>query len=75
MTNTTTRTGNIITLDDFNRELLGAMLDQDVPATLPVDQARELVKQVREISGKGMQYGAMLNSFLSELEELLRAPA
>lgn len=75
MTNTTTRTGNIITLDDFNRELLGAMLDQDVPATLPVDQARELVKQVREISGKGMQYGTMLNSFLSELEELLRAPA
>lgn len=71
MTTSLSRTGDIISLDDFNRELLGSMLGEDVPTSLLVGQARLLVSRVRVISGKGMQYGAILNGFLSDLEELL----
>lgn len=71
MTATTTRTGDIVSLDDFNRELLASMLGEDVPETLLVGQAKALVARVRAISGQGMQYGAMLNGFLLDLDALL----
>jgi hypothetical protein len=65
------RSGDIVSLDEFNRELLASMLGEEVPQTLPVGQARSLVVRVRAISAQGMQYSTLLNDFLLDLDALL----
>lgn len=72
MTDTLTRTGDLISLDSFHQELLAAMLDEQVPKTMTVDQASALVDRVETLSAQGMQYHFVLKEFLGEVRELIR---
>ncbi len=63
------RTGDIISLGDFHQDLLASMLDEDVPDTLTVSQARELVVRIRKIE---FTYSdMMMMPFLADIESLL----
>lgn len=72
MTDTLSRTGDLITLDGFHQDLLTAMLDEQVPASLTVGQAEALVERVEKLSAQGMEYHFVLREFLSEVRELIR---
>lgn len=72
MTDTLTRTGDIISLDGFHQELLAAMLDEPVPKTLTVGQAKTLVERVEELSAQGSEYYFVLKEFLGEVREMIR---
>jgi len=69
------RTGNLVTLDNFHRELLASMLSEEVPHTLPVSQAQALVTRVKALSSDGMAYGALLGGMLQGLTALLSIDA
>ena len=71
MSNTLTRTGDIVTLDQFHHELLQSMLDATLPQTLTLSQARSLTAQVQALAEQGMSYGGLLKGFLGELQALL----
>jgi uncharacterized protein YoaH (UPF0181 family) len=66
------RTGDVISLDGFHRELLAAMLDEAVPKTMTVAQAKALVERVEELSAQGMEYHFVLKEFIGEVRELTR---
>lgn len=72
MTDTLTRTGDLVSLDSFHLDLLSAMLDEPVPKTMTVGQARTLVERVEELSARGMEYHFVLKEFLGEVRELIR---
>lgn len=72
MIDTLSRTGDIISLDGFHQELLSAMLDEPIPKTMTVGQAKTLVERVEELSAQGMEYHFVLKEFLGEVRELIR---
>jgi hypothetical protein len=72
MTDTLSRSGDVITLDTFHQELLSAMLAEPIPATMTVDQAKALLDRVEKLGAQGMEYYSVLREFLSEVRELTR---
>jgi hypothetical protein len=62
------RTGDIISLGEFHQDFLTAMLDEDVPNTVTVGQARKLVNRMRTIKFTNSD---MMAPFLADIEALL----
>jgi len=74
MTTTLCRIGDTVHLDEFNHDLLTAMLnDDELPTVLTLEQARELTEKVRSKADSGMQYGTLLKGFLANLEAVIAA--
>jgi hypothetical protein len=74
MTSTLCRIGDTVQLDEFNHDLLKAMLHEDeLPMVLTLEQARTLTDKVRAKADSGMQYGTLLKGFLANLEAVLAA--
>jgi hypothetical protein len=71
MTVSLTRTGDIVSLDAFHLDLLSAMLDEAVPHTMTVGQAKVLVRRVRAEGSPGLRYSTLLEGLLVELDRLL----
>lgn len=70
-TDTPIRIGDIVSLGEFHRDFLSSMLDEDVPGTVTVSQARALLSRMLELDLEHADF-EMMAPFLSDFEALIR---